>query len=230
MNGPDFAATLALHGIIAEPVAAPFALWLVRAGDGDQRALSAWLSDAERDRAARFVVESAARRYRAAHGALRLLVEACTGIAAAEQRYAFNDHGKPRLAGMQHVHCSMSYTGAFALVAVADGAEIGIDIEAVRAVDDAAGLAAMYYTDREAAQLGEMAHDSDYDHAFLSVWVRKEACSKALGKGLSIAPSSFECGVGYGPRNVLVDGEMLESDVVDPKGGLLMSWALRGRS
>ncbi|MFT4055718.1 MAG: 4'-phosphopantetheinyl transferase superfamily protein [Novosphingobium sp.] len=226
--GEDFAATLSRHGIIGERIAAPFALWLVRADGGDQSALSALLSDEERERAARFRIDALALRYRAAHGALRLLVEAEFGIAAVRQRYDTNDFGKPHLLDMPHVQCNVSYSGEFAMVALAQGMEIGIDLERVRSIDDAAGLAAMYYTDRELMQLSERP-DGLSDHAFLTVWVRKEACSKALGRGLSIAPSSFECGVGCGPRNVLVDGEVVESDVVDPKGGLLMSWAMRGQ-
>lgn len=226
--GEDFTARLARYGIIGERIAAPFPLWLVRAAEGGQAALSALLSEAEEARAGRFVMDGARRRYRAAHGALRLLVEAEFGVAAAGQRYGANAFGKPHLLDLQHVQCSMSYSGDVALVALAQGVEIGIDIEQVRAVDDSDGLAAMYYTDREVMQLNERPDDLS-DHAFLTVWVRKEACSKALGKGLSIDPSSFECGVGCGPRNVLVEGEMIESDVVDPKGSMLMSWAIRGQ-
>ncbi|WP_285020182.1 4'-phosphopantetheinyl transferase superfamily protein [Novosphingobium sp. fls2-241-R2A-195] len=226
--GEDFIATLARHGIIGERIAAPFVLWLVRPDTGDQAAVSALLSDAEAERAGRFRIDALARRYRAAHGALRLLVEAEFGIAAARQRYGANEFGKPHLLDEPDVQCNVSYSGDFAMVALARGVEIGIDLERVRPVDDAAGLAAMYYTDRELMQLNE-GPGAFSDHEFLTVWVRKEACSKALGRGLSIAPSSFECGVGCGPRNVLVDGEVVESDVVDPKGGVLMSWAVRGQ-
>jgi len=226
--GEDLIATLARHGIIGERIAAPFPLWLVRADPDNAGDVSALLSDEERARADRFRICALARRYLAAHGALRLLIEAEFGIAASRQRYGVNDFGKPHLRDVPHVQCNMSYSGEGALVAFARHVEIGIDMERVRSVDDAAGLAAMYYTDRELMQLNERP-DAFSDHAFLTVWVRKEACSKALGKGLSIAPSSFECGVGCGPRNVLVDGEVVESDVVDPKGGLLMSWAMRGQ-
>jgi len=226
--GEDFAKTLRAHGIDGERIAAPFPLWLVSAREGSQSAVANLLSDEETQRAARFTVDDLARRYRAAHGAMRLLVEAGFGISARRQRYGLNDYGKPHLLDMQHVQCSMSYTGGHALVALAMDAEIGIDIEQVRAIDDTAGLASMYYTDREVAQLGGRSAVMG-DHAFLTVWVRKEACSKALGRGLSIAPSSFECGVGCGLRNVFIEGEVVESDVVDPKGGLLMSWARRGQ-
>lgn len=224
----NFAATLAGHGITGERIRAPFPLWLVSAGEESEACVSALLSPEEQARADRFRIDAFARRYRAAHGALRLLVEAEFGVAAARQRYGANDFGKPHLLDVPHVQCNVSYSGTFALVALARGMEIGIDIERVRSIEDAAGLAAMYYTDRELMQLNEMSDDRS-DHAFLTVWVRKEACSKALGKGLSIAPSSFECGVGCGPRNVLVDGEVVESDVVDPKGSMLMSWAMRGQ-
>lgn len=222
----DTASRLHAHGIAAERLEAPFPLWLVRARDGGQGALLDILSDAENARADRFTLERLARRYRAAHGALRLLVEAGFGVPAARQRYGLNDHGKPHLLDLQHVQCNMSYSGDYAVVALATGAEIGIDIEQVRRIEDAAELADLHYTEAEVAGISA---DRDADRAFLSVWVRKEACVKALGKGLSIAPSSFECGVGCGPRDVLIEKETVESDVVDPKGGFLLSWARKAR-
>ncbi|MEE4453640.1 4'-phosphopantetheinyl transferase family protein [Novosphingobium resinovorum] len=225
-------ALLQAHGIAAERLEAPFALWLVRAGqEGDRRALAACLGPAERARAERFGPERLAHRYRAAHAALRLLVQARFGIDAGRQDYGANAHGKPFLRGAPEVQCNISYSGDFALVAVGTGRQIGIDLERVRPVADAAQLAFAHYTDREIAGLAAHAGAgaaAALDRAFLTVWVRKEACSKALGKGLSIPPSSFECGLGCGLRNVLIEGEIVESVVSDPKGGLLMSWARRG--
>ena len=42
------------------------------------------------------------------------------------------------------------------------------------------------------------------DRAFLRCWTRKEACMKATGLGLSLAPSSFECGAQAATERVQV--------------------------
>lgn len=212
------------HGVAAQPLEAPFALWQVQPLDGPQEPLTALLGDGERQRAARFAVDALARRYRAAHGALRLLVEAQFGIPARQQRYAANAYGKPSLPDAPHIRSNISYSAGQALVALSPEREIGIDIEQVRPIHDAMDLASAYYTDRELEQLGRCTA-GEIDHAFLTVWVRKEACCKAVGKGLSIVPSSFECGTGCGQRSVRIDGGIVECDVIDPKGGFLISWA-----
>lgn len=217
---------LRAHGVEASRLAAPFPLWQVSPRDGSQAELAALLGQAERQRAARFAVDSLARRYRAAHGALRLLVEAEFGVPAARQDYTVGAHGKPFLPHVPYIRSNISYSAGRALVAISGERDIGVDIEKVRPIGDALDVAELYYTAREREQMGACPV-AEIDRAFLTVWVRKEACSKAISKGLAIAPSSFECGTGCGQRRVYIDGEVVESDVIDPKGGFLVSWALR---
>jgi 4'-phosphopantetheinyl transferase len=227
--GPTADAALLARGFCAERIEAPFPLWLVNAGMPPRTAILDTLSSAEHERADRFVHDALRRRYQTAHGALRTVVEAVSGVGARRQTYLPGVFGKPILQEAPDVQCSISYSGEFALVALAIGVEIGVDLERVRPIDGSVQLASMYYTDVEMAQLaGQSAEVTD--HAFLTVWVRKEACSKALGKGLSIPPASFECGVGCGLRDVLIENQIVESNVLDPKGGLLASWARKGRS
>ncbi|MYL96617.1 4'-phosphopantetheinyl transferase superfamily protein [Novosphingobium sp. FGD1] len=212
----------------AERIPAPFPLWLIETGHQPRPALLQCLSAAEHERAERFAHAALRHRYQAAHCALRLLVETITGIPAAAQTYLPGEHGKPVLVDAPAVHCSLSYSGDFALVGVDGAREIGVDLEVVQPIADAAGLASMYYTRREIAQLAGISPE-EAGPAFLTVWVRKEACSKALGKGLTISPASYECGVGCGIRSVLIEQEVVESEVLNPKGGLLAAWARRGR-
>jgi 4'-phosphopantetheinyl transferase len=90
----------------------------------------------------------------------------------------------------------MSHSDELALIAIArglpPGAEIGVDIEALREVRNTAELAAANFTARERAELAQVA-PRERNWYFLSGWTRKEACLKAVGSGLSIAPSTFEC-------------------------------------
>ncbi|HUD27821.1 MAG TPA: 4'-phosphopantetheinyl transferase superfamily protein [Novosphingobium sp.] len=221
-------AALDARGFRGRRLDAPFPVWLVAADARPGEALLDGLGAAEHERADRYARQSLRDRYLTAHCALRTVVEAASGIPPALQTYLPGAYGKPLLQEAPELHCSISYGGQFALVALAMGVEIGVDLEVVRPIEDTVQLAAMYYTRDEIAQLARRSA-GEADHAFLTVWVRKEACSKALGKGLSIPPASFECGVGCGVRDVLIENEIVESNVLDPKGGLLASWAWKGR-
>lgn len=226
MDGAASEALLA-HGVGGIRIAAPFPIWLIDVKGPPHRSILQVLSPDEHDRAGRFTRDSLRHRYQAAHGALRMIVECATGIAARRQTYLPDGHGKPILQEAAHVDCSISYSGPFALVAWASGARIGVDLEVERTIGDSPELAAMYYTEDEVADLARRTAGKP-DHAFLTVWVRKEACSKALGKGLSIPPASFECGVGCGERDVFIENEIVRSSVLNPKDGLLASWAYKG--
>lgn len=227
------------YGIEARELDAPFRLWLLSVPEIVDSRLIACLSPEELDRADRFRLDRLRRRYLATHGALRLLGERCFGIPAAVQRFQTNAYGKPQLVQNPRARCSISYSGDRALVAWGDGAEIGVDLEVVRTIADAPDLMALHCTARERQVLeasGNPVSDrpvSDWpvsDWAFLTLWVRKEACMKAVGAGLAIAPSSFDCGVVSGFRSpriceVEIVGKRVECGHDDLKGDLAVAWA-----
>lgn len=213
---------------------APFPIWLLTTPRMHAASLLQLLSDEERARADRFHTDFLRNRYIAAHGGLRLLIERQFGIAAADQRFSCNALGKPSLLGRNEVRSNISYSGPYALVGLSGGGEIGVDIEAVRPIADAAELAALYYTPAERSALR---HDLDgaksFDEGFLRLWVRKEACVKALGQGLSIPLSTVECGTGGGTTTVTFDEIGIFTGVVHmpmdamhySPGGLFIGWA-----
>lgn len=207
-------------------IGAPFAIWLLPVPYSIDPGLVACLDPGERARAARFADGFLHRRYLAAHGALRLLGETFVGLPAARQRYVANAFGKPCLAGEAEAHCSISYSAGWVLVAWSRAFAIGVDLEAVRPIEDAADLIACHCTAGEQARLAAAAMT---DRDFLAVWVRKEACMKALGKGFAIAPSSFDCGAGSRPPSgcsiVEVEGKRVECGNYDLKGDLAVAWA-----
>jgi 4'-phosphopantetheinyl transferase len=232
---PDSAAEegtlLRRHGIEARRIRAPFPIWLVRGHTAPGDSALERLSPEERARADRFRLPQHRDRYLAGHAALRLLGDLYFGIPAARQRYARNAHGKPRLAGHRRAECSISYSGDLAAVAWAWGEEIGIDIERLRPIDDAVELAELHFTLAEQARLARLEPASiACARAFLTVWVRKEACVKALGRGLSIPTDSFECGTAAGDAVVAVEGERIESEVLSVGNDLIVAWARRRSS
>lgn len=213
-----------LFGLVLTRLPAPFGLWRIEVPRLVDPGVLACLSAQERIRAARFASEPLARRYAVAHGALRLLGQRCFGIPAACQRYIHNAHGKPLLANLPQARCSLSYSGMNVLAAWSLDHDIGVDLECARPVADAADLAQLHCTARERQRLPQPGA-AGYDRAFLALWVRKEACVKALGSGLGTAPSSFECDIDPGTTIVEIDGSPVESHVCNLKDDLLVAWA-----
>jgi 4'-phosphopantetheinyl transferase len=137
------------------------------------------LPGAVMQRAARFVREADRRRYLASHAALRRAL-------GGSGRWIEGAHGKPVLAEPTP-HFNLSRRDGWAAIAVSSTHEIGVDLETLRPIDDARELAALHFTPREREGVTDAP-------SFLRVWTRKEACMKATGLGLALAPASFECG------------------------------------
>lgn len=183
-------------------VAPPLQLWKVTLDLWPPPQALQQLSPAEHMRASRFVFEKDRRRYLAAHCSLRDILSRCTGVAAHLLRYREGSHGKPYLDNPEAT-CSfnMSHSEDTALILVAPGAEVGVDVEMLRPMADAFELAARNFTPSEQRELE--AEPQETRHlAFLRGWTRKEACLKAVGSGLSIAPESFVAGLAPDERQV----------------------------
>ena len=180
-------------------------LWLVDLDGHLGEGAEPWLCHSERDRAARFVYARDARRYRAAHFALRqLLLQHCSvrpGIG-----FEVGVHGKPQVGLSPTFEFNLSHSGERALIGIdrGQGGGLGVDIEMLRHVEDVWPLAQQHFTPRENAQLRALPR-ADVARAFLIVWTRKEACLKALGCGLRLAPASFDVGLEPHARMVLLD-------------------------
>lgn len=178
ISSPDALHDLSLHSLQSAP------------GPQD----IACLSSAELGRAARFLRERDRRRFLAARCALRQRLAQHLGVSAGALRFVEGPEGKPFLADAPRCHFNLSHSEDLALVGIGDRSELGVDIEVLRPVDDAQPLARSHFTAAEfdaMMALDERARAA----AFLRIWTRKEACLKALGTGLSIAPSSFEVGL-----------------------------------
>lgn len=179
------ALSLSLHSLSAPPTAEQ----------------AAWLSPAEHERAQRFVFERDRRRYLAAHCALRERLARHTGIASASLRLDAAPDGKPFLLDRPGCRFNLSHSGDWALIGISDGGELGVDVEALRPIDDAFAMAASVFTPREQEALVR-APRLARDATFLRGWTRKEACVKAVGAGLRINPAAFHAGLDEGPAEI----------------------------
>lgn len=153
-------------------------------------ALRAWLDDDEIHAAASRRADGLRHRYIVAHGAVRSILGARLGIdpgAVVFSRHCDQCgdplHGKPVLPDHGDLSFSLSHSESFAMVAIASGALVGVDIEIVRPRPQLDRLAARVLSDEEHAEWLE-AEPQQRTEAFLARWTAKEAYLKATGAGI----------------------------------------------
>jgi 4'-phosphopantetheinyl transferase len=140
------------------------------------------LSDRERTRAAEFSDRAQAGDWLAAHIALRLVLERVAGRAARGVAFTRSASGKPRLEGAP-VSFSLSHVAGAALIAVARGGIVGVDLERARDVRVREPRRARVEAAAAALNPSE-ALPPVGEARFLQAWVRLEAFAKAEGSGV----------------------------------------------
>ena len=150
------------------------------------------LSPDEHSRAARFHFEKDARKFSVTRACVRLILGAYMSSQAHELKFAYAKHGKPSLAGSNRdIRFSISHSGELALLAVAQGCEVGVDVEAIRENVETDKLAERFFSVPERTSLREL-QSRQRVHAFFRCWTCKEAFLKGQGFGLSRSLSSFD--------------------------------------
>jgi 4'-phosphopantetheinyl transferase len=167
-------------------------VWLAMLDRLGRRPSSSVLSPDEQDRAARFVFARDRQRFVAAHVLLRRLLAPHLHTTPGEVRFSADRNGKPTLSGYAHAPSfNLSHSQDAMVLAISRGGEVGIDIEAVRALPEAEKIAARFFAPGEIEALRSLALD-ERERAFFTCWTRKEAFVKAVGGGLRQALDSFE--------------------------------------
>jgi 4'-phosphopantetheinyl transferase len=166
-------------------------LWTLPHGTQEIAEYTSLLNDAEMERARRFRFPALFERFVADHGRLRLLLAAYLDADPQRLEFVFNEQGKPRLSGPDcRLRFNMSHTRGLTMIAVCLDAELGIDVEALRPVEDRDDIAARHFSPIERRSL-QAEPEADRDLAFLRCWTRKEAYVKARGEGLSLPLDGF---------------------------------------
>jgi 4'-phosphopantetheinyl transferase len=144
----------------------------------------ALLDEDELRRASSFVFERDRRRFIAAHTATRLILGGYVGMHPMDLRFGRGARGKPRLVDIPtDLRFNLSHSGEEALLAVARGREVGVDIEEARVVPDLMAVAEQVFTPAERARL-ERTRGDDRQAMFFRLWTRKESFIKACGDGM----------------------------------------------
>src|SRR5947209_7493958 len=104
-------------------------IWFATLDGGPDR--SALLSPDEQERAARFAIPRVRQHFIAARAFLRMTLADCLGRDPAGLRFGYGSHGKPFFPDTD-LCFNLSHSGGWAVLAVARGREVGIDIEQIR--------------------------------------------------------------------------------------------------
>jgi 4'-phosphopantetheinyl transferase len=154
-------------------------------------ALEATLAADERARADRLRLPADRARFVAARGILRAALARYLGRDPAALRFVYGDHGKPALAepdAASGLQFNLSHADDIALVAVARGRAVGIDVERVRPLPDLDAVAALMFSPAERDLLAA-APPARRHQLFFTIWTHKEAYLKGTGEGIGRPPA-----------------------------------------
>jgi 4'-phosphopantetheinyl transferase len=162
-------------------------------------ALRAYLDDTETVAAAARTNDTVRNRYVVAHGALRAILGDRLGVkpdavAISRQcaRCGDSNHGKPEIVRApdqpesEQLYFSLSHSESYAVVAVATGARVGVDIEFERPRARLDALAARVLAPEEYEHWLKVLPTYQL-HAFLQYWTAKESYLKAIGAGVTLS-------------------------------------------
>jgi medium-chain acyl-[acyl-carrier-protein] hydrolase len=179
-------------------------LWLIDFDDNVEKlsGLERWLAGDERERADRFHFKVDRQRFIVGRIALRSLLGRYLGHEPASVRLCYDSWGKPGLIESQSnidLRFNLAHSGGIALMGLALGRAIGVDIERIRPDVECLELSRRYFSPREVAAL-EAVRSADRLLAFFKIWTRKEAYLKAHGVGLSLPLDRFSVNLDEPPQ------------------------------
>jgi 4'-phosphopantetheinyl transferase len=157
--------------------------------------VDALLSPDEQARAARFVFEPDAWRFKLCRATLRVGLALHLGKPAKDIQLRTSEKGKPYLCDSE-LYFNVSHCGGTGLLAFTLCGEIGVDVEAVRLDVEGLEIAAQNFHSREIEFIKSAEGAMEQARRFTRVWTRKEAVLKATGTGITDGLNSFDVSEG----------------------------------
>lgn len=139
----------------------------------------------EKERERRYLKQEDRQRHRAAHGLKRFLLSQLYDCDPKKLNFEYVEQGKPKViseSSNTKVAFNISHSGKWVIVGFSSTFNIGVDVETPRNIDIN-------------NMLDLVMHPKDIPEdgmtGFYKIWVMKEACIKATGKGMIEPLSSF---------------------------------------
>src|SRR5581483_7473345 len=142
-----------------------------------QSELARTLSPDETARAERFHFDRDRNRFIAGRGLLRAILGRYLGLKPAQLAFEYTVRGKPAVhssCGNHALHFNLAHSDDLALFALTSICRLGIDVERIRPLSDADGIANRFFSARESEGL-RILPAAQKPAAFFNLWTRKEA-------------------------------------------------------
>ncbi|MEO0947604.1 MAG: 4'-phosphopantetheinyl transferase superfamily protein [Cyanobacteria bacterium J06641_5] len=184
-------------------------LWQAVLEATPERLLDYWalLAPHERERAERFRFPQHRDRFVVGRGMLRSLLGSYLEIAPAQVQFEYSERGKPFLAAGIDLSFNVSHSRDRILLGFAWNVRLGVDLEYVRPMPEAAQLATRFFCPAEAAIVAALPA-VERERAFFCAWTRKEAYLKATGEGiLGLADVEVAIAADRSPEILAIGGD-----------------------
>lgn len=176
--------------------------------------LEALLGEEELARADCFRFSRDRARFVGCRAALRMVLGRYLGRPPGSIRLGRSSIGKPFLdePGGSALQFNLSHSEDLALIAVASGRCVGVDIERIQIDRVSDEIAERFFSRQEASALRALPLERRRV-AFFSCWTRKEAYLKGRGVGLSVPLASFSVSLAPGELATLLRSESGEEEL-----------------
>ena len=163
------------------------------------------LSNDECIRAKRFHFPIHRKRFVAARSTLRNILSCYLNILPKEIIFLYDDYQKPylKISFNTDLQFNVSHSHDIALFAFSYKRPIGVDIEKIKATYND-HVARRYFSEKEYQSLMSLP-EQERINGFYSIWAKKEAIIKAVGKGLAMPLNQFSVSIQPAQEFIQID-------------------------
>ncbi len=157
-----------------------------------------WLDDVELEYLSRVTHARRRREFLLARVLLRKTLSRYRGSDPRDWRFVTNEHGRPELELEDSIRFNVSHTDGLIACAVAEGCDVGVDVEDTHRRGRTVALADRYFSRPEVTALRALDESLQRDR-FFDLWTLKESYIKARGLGLAVPLQKFSFELDAGP-------------------------------
>ncbi len=167
-----------------------------------------WLSKIEQSHYAALRDPQLRHTYLTGRALCRLCLSEYAAVDPAEWRFTQNEFGKPQIAAPQafkSLQFNISHAEGLVVCLLSRAGEVGVDAENISCTPDVELIAGNFFSGREAASLTALP-ERERNARFFKLWVLKEACLKAMGRGLGSGDERFTIALDENGEPEAIDG------------------------